>query len=251
METIIKDLIAEYNWEDIEPVLFLLYPTPKRSITEYAEAYQKFIATVAIKTSMRLVIEENHGSTFGKWHKVYGKNGTLVKELFQNENARQYFKDTWESEQKYALSYTDWSEIAGMTIDAMTLSEYSEKEIVVYVLVEITSQWRSDEQDLKVSEELKTITEGQEQNVVPKEMVGESGFRQVWSENEDSEFHGLYTVYWENDIIQQQGIIINDNKEGVWTYWDKNGKIEKQIRYWCDREMEEKSESPWWSNSDI
>jgi len=245
----VKDLVAKYTWEELEPVLSQLYPMSKRSIAEYKEAYQKFADTVPTKTSMRIVIEESDNSTFGKWHEVYGKNGTLVKEVFQTELARQHLEDRWESEQGYALSYTDWAEIAGMTIDPDTLLAYTEKDIVVQVLMLITEQWHSNEQSLQVLKEMEAIAEGRQQNLVTKEMLGKGGFRQKWSEKENGEFHGLYTVYWANDFIQQQGIMIDGNKEGVWTYWNESGKIERQTRYWCDREIELKSESPWRDNA--
>jgi antitoxin component YwqK of YwqJK toxin-antitoxin module len=249
MEITFKDLADKYRWEEIEPVLSLLYPAPKKSIAEYKEAYHKFSATIPIKTRMRIVIESKKEPNSEKWHEVYGKNGTLVKEAFQSEYAYKHLKDTWESEQGYALSYTNWEEIAGMTVDSNTLSSYPEKDIVVHVLMLITEHWRSDEQNLKVLKELEAIAEKREQNVTQKEMLGKNGFRQTWSEKENGEFHGLYTVYWENgNIIEQQGIIVDGNKEGVWTYWDKGGKIEKQIRCWCDREIEVKLESPWWDN---
>ena len=248
MEITIKDLVAKYNWEEIEPIISLLSPEPKRGIAEYKEAYEKFVTVVPVKTKMRIVIEENDDSTGGKWREVYGKDGTLVKEVFQTENARQHLSNTWESEQGFALAYTDWAEIATMTIDPDTLVSYSEKDIVVHVLMLITEHWRTDEQNLKVLDELEAISEGQKRNVVRKEKVSEKG-RQVWSEKEDGEFHGFYTVYWENGIMQQHGIIIDGNKEAVWTYWNKNGKVEKQMRYWCDREIELKLESPWWDNA--
>lgn len=245
MKTIVSDLVAKYSWDDLEHLLPVLYPTPRHHAAEYREAYQKLVSTLAIQTNMRIVIEKNGYSGFGNWHEVYGKNGTLVKEEFRSERAHQLLKDRWESEQGYALSYTDWAEIAGMAIDPDTFSVYTEKEIVVHVLMMITAQWRSDEQNLKVLEELKTISEGQEQDLMQKDMTGSSGFRQIWSEKENGEFHGFYAVYWENGTMEQRGIMVDGNKEGVWTYWDKNGKIERQVRYWCDREVEIKSEGPW------
>ena len=248
MEIMVKDLVTKYSWEEIEPILSKLYPSPKRSIAEYKEAYQKFAEIVPTQTSMRIVIEESDDSTFGKWHDVYGKNGMLVKEVFQTELARQRLQNRWEDEQEYALSYTAWAEIAGMVIDSLTLLAYDEKDIVVHVLGLITEKWHSNEQNLKVLKEMEAIAKGGKQNLVLKEMVGKNGFRQTWSEKENGEYHGLYTVYWANDFIEQQGIIIDGNKEGIWTYWDESGKIKSQVRYSCDREMELKTKSPWWDN---
>ncbi len=245
MEFIIKDLFAKYNWEEVEPILSRLYPTPKKSLAEYREAYQKFSAISPAKTSMRIVIDEHTDEGVGKWYWVYGKNGTLVKEVFKTENAYQHLKDRWESEQGYALSYTSWAEMAGMAIDINTLELFAEKDIVVHILMEITSQWRTDEQNLIVLKEYEAIANGQEQNIFQEEATGKSGFRQVWTGKDKA--NCFYTLYWQNGFIAEQGIIVEGNKEGVWTYWDKSGRIKNQMRYWCDREMELKSESPWWN----
>lgn len=135
-----------------------------------------------------------------------------------------------------------------MTIDLSTLKSFPEKDIVVHILVEMTGFWHSEAQSLKVIEEIKEINEGREQNLVRKEKIGPRGFVQIWSVHENGTPHGWYTVYWKGGaIIEQQGIMINGSKEGIWTYWDQAGKIKRQIRYWCDRVVEEKSEEPWWN----
>ena len=52
------------------------------------------------------------------------------------------------------------------------------------------------------------------------------GFRQVWTVRPDGVFHGVYTVYWESGAtICMRGEYINGNQEGVWTYWDRQGKL--------------------------
>jgi antitoxin component YwqK of YwqJK toxin-antitoxin module len=246
MEITCKDLVARYTWEEIEPMIPLLYPVLEKSIAEYKEAYQKFSTIVPIKSQMRIIIEQNELPTGELCYEVYGKDGTLVKEVFRHENARKRLKNILEQEQGYNLSYTDWAKIAGMSIDSSTLATFPEKDIAVHVLILITERWHSDEQALRVIKEIRAINEGQERNTVRKEISGKDGFLQVWSEKEDGVFHGKYTVYWEDkSCIVTQGIIVDGNKEGIWTYWEKNGKIKEQIRYECDREIEKKSESPW------
>ncbi len=249
MEITVKDLFVKYTWEEIEPMLFRLYQPPKRSIVEYREAYQKFIAIIPAKTSMRIFLEEHKDKDVGDWYEIYGKDGTLVKEVpqFQNENAYQQLKDRWESEEIYALSYTSWEEMAGAAIDQDTLSSFDEKAVVAHVLLEITLIWRTDEQDLKVLEQFEKIANAQEHNLNQKDIIDQSGFRRIWTQKDNGCCHGFYTIYWENGLIREQGICVDGSLEGVWTSWDKNGEIKGQTRFWCDRGIEEKSESPWWS----
>ena len=249
MEITYKDLTDKYRWDEIEPVLLLLYPSLRKSIADYKEAYQKFSAIAPVNSRMRIIIEQNQLSTGVFDYEVYGKNGTLVREAFPGEYTRQNFKDSLEQEQGYGLDYIDWAEIAGMTIDWSTLASFPEKDIVAHVLMLITHFWHSDDQMLKVLAEIKAINQGPEQNVVRKELTGSTGFFQIWSENENGVFHGKYTVYWEGGtLMAYQGIMIDGNKEGVWTSWDKNGKISNQIRFSCDRAVEENFSSPWWDD---
>jgi len=228
---IVKDLFSKYNWDEIEPVLFRLYPTPKRNIVEYREAYQKFTAIVPIKTNLRIFIEEHNDKDVGKWYDIYGKDGTLVKEVpqFQNENAYQQLKDKWESEEVYALSYVSWEEMAGAAIDQHTLSSFDKKDILVHVLLEVTLIWRTDEEDLKVMEKFDAITNAKENNLKQKDIIDKSGFRRVWTETDNGSCHGFYTIYWKDGLIRSQGIFIEGSLEGVWTSWDKDGKVKTDL----------------------
>jgi len=249
MEITCKDLTQKYNWEEIQPVLTLLYPEDKREIAEYQEAYQKFSTTIPRQTKMRIIIEENKYPTGGSWYDIYGKDGTLVKDAFP-EVAHKHLQDRLEQEQGYGLMYHDWEEMAGMAIDSATLKTIPEKDIVSHVLVEITRSWHTEEQSWKVNEELQAIKEGKRQALLQKEFLGSTGFLQKWTEKENGWHHGWYTTYWPGgNVIAQRGIVVDGIAEGVWTYWDKNGKITKQVRCWCDRPLETKLESPWWDDA--
>jgi hypothetical protein len=243
-------LIEKYDWADIQPVLARLYPILPKSLVEYEEAYTKLLAILPKKTQMRIVVQENERGTPGAYYDAFGRNGTLVKDWLQNEKARLDAKDRLEEEQGYDLSYRDWDEIKGMPIDSSTLAAFPETEIIVHIMVEITKCWDSDEKARQVYDELQAIQQGQNKDLVQRKMVGSTGFLQVWSEKPNGEFHGRYSVYWDRGaMIAEEGIIIEGNREGVWTFWDRNGRVERQIRYSCDKPVGEKEEEPWWDGA--
>ena len=54
----------------------------------------------------------------------------------------------------YALEFTDWSEWLGMNISDLTLSSYSEREIIAHCLYEMTFFGYSNDEIFNKSQEL-------------------------------------------------------------------------------------------------
>ena len=79
-----------------------------------------------------------------------------------------------------------------------------------------------------------------------------NGFRQVWTERTDGVFHGLYTVFWDTgDIPCMQGEYSSGSQEGVWTYWDRNGNVERQAQFVDDEEIASRTAPPWFSSTEL
>src|SRR5215203_1516090 len=116
MKVTVRQLVDKYSWEEIEPVIFSLYPTQRRPIIEYKEAYQKFSIITPTETEMRIFIEKKYATTGETWYDFFGKDGTLVKDSFsiKKEAVDENLKAIGENEQCYAISYQAWAEIAGM-----------------------------------------------------------------------------------------------------------------------------------------
>jgi len=138
-----------------------------------------------------------------------------------------------------------------MEIDPYVLESFSEIEIVVHVLLLITDVWCNADESAEVMKELHAIKTAQGKPTIQKEVISKRGFLQIWSEQENGIRHGFFTTYWEDkNVMQQRGIIVEGRQEGIWTYWNKVGKVENQILFWCDRPIEEKTESPWWDGAE-
>lgn len=73
-----------------------------------------------------------------------------------------------------------------------------------------------------------------------------NGFRQVWTVRADGVFHGRCTVYWESGpVVCMQGQYKAGLQEGIWTYWNRAGELDKQIRFHRDEPVHERTEPPW------
>ena len=76
-----------------------------------------------------------------------------------------------------------------------------------------------------------------------------NGFRQHWFERRDGVFHGPYTVYWDGGpVICMQGRYADGAQEGVWTYWDRSGKVTRQSTFRGDAEIESRTRPPWYTD---
>jgi hypothetical protein len=75
-----------------------------------------------------------------------------------------------------------------------------------------------------------------------------NGFRQVWTERADGTFHGPYAVFWESGQIPcMRGQYEDGRQEGIWTYWDRNGVVERQVLFVNDEETDKREAPPWFA----
>ena len=73
-----------------------------------------------------------------------------------------------------------------------------------------------------------------------------NGFRQVRTQRPDGVFHGPYTVYWDSGhVVCMRGQYRAGAQDGIWTYWDRNGRLDKQIHFHNDEPVETRTGSPW------
>lgn len=55
--------------------------------------------------------------------------------------------------------------------------------------------------------------------------------------NHLKQLHGLAIWYWDNGNMMSRENYINDKRDGICTWWDENGKIDKQVMYNNGREI--------------
>ena len=70
----------------------------------------------------------------------------------------------------------------------------------------------------------------------------------MWTERPDGIFHGPYVVFWESGPIPcMRGQYKDGAQDGIWTYWDRSGVVERQVRFVNDEESETREAPPWFS----
>jgi hypothetical protein len=78
-----------------------------------------------------------------------------------------------------------------------------------------------------------------------------NGFRQTWTERTDSVFHGPYTVYWEaGPTVCLRGQYVAGSQEGIWTYWNRDGTLDRQILFRHDQPAETRTGPPWFDDAE-
>ncbi|MBF0548260.1 MAG: hypothetical protein HQM08_27735 [Candidatus Riflebacteria bacterium] len=172
-----RTLIEKYSWGDVWPTFRKLYPDQKKSREGYKQVFSELRTLKPKATKMRIVVEEvpAERDQEGYVH-VSGKNGTLKKIVRSKQ-----FNDDGKSdpEESFAIEYTPWEEWLGMRIDQPSAERFSEVEIIVHCLWEMTfagfDQASIKEQinELKRRvEEIKNMTEEErKEKLIPMEDV--------------------------------------------------------------------------------
>lgn len=135
----LKDLILKYKWNNIQPLFYELYQDADRNIEGYKLVFEKV---------KRLQVEESN-------HEILIRNITESGESYVHVNAINLLEKEVDGElMSYSLMLTPWNEWAGMSINAESLSIFSEKDIIVHCLWEMTFCGFDEEDVKKVSDKI-------------------------------------------------------------------------------------------------
>ncbi len=105
---------------------------------------------------MTIFMEEVKDDEFGDYVDVYGKDGTLRKEL---EDYKKYIKDKDKTgelgnvEEHWALDFTPWDKWLSYKISDKALEEYGKELVIYYCLYEMTA-WGNEANMTQIKEEL-------------------------------------------------------------------------------------------------
>lgn len=76
------------------------------------------------------------------------------------------------------------------------------------------------------------------------------GFRQRWTERPDGVFDGPYLVYWDSGpTLCMRGQYVSGAQQGIWTCWDRTGRLDKQIHFHNDEPIETRTAPPWFDDA--
>jgi len=108
----------------------------KKNIEGFRQVFEQLQTIKPVETTTRIFIEDVFDEYENEYYtSVSGKDGTLNK-----ESNPEIFKDDeiGNQEVSYGIEFIDWAEWLDMDIDPESLSKYSELDIIVHCLWEMT-----------------------------------------------------------------------------------------------------------------
>lgn len=126
-----KEIIKKYKWEDIQKEFLKLYPDQKKNIKGYKKVFNVLQKIKPQKSNVKIELDLSKEK---ENRKPYVRVGGIERKEFPIE------KDSWIKDwrRSYAIEFQPWSKWLGMEIDAVTEYQFSELEIIVHCLWEMT-----------------------------------------------------------------------------------------------------------------
>lgn len=150
------ELLKEHSRDDVAHAILRVYPDQDKNIEGYKHVFDSLKLLTPTQTDMRIVIENIWDpSTKEYYPDVSGKNGTLVGE----HTPKGEDDANSDQEQSFGIEFQEWSEWLDMELDANTLENFSEEEIIAHCLWEMTFFGYTQEEIQKTLDEIKEARE--------------------------------------------------------------------------------------------
>lgn len=135
----LKDLINKYEWNEVQTSFYNLYQDSERNIKGYKLVFEKLKGLDPIESSFEICIKNVEGN---------GEKYVHVNTVDVSKEPVDGIRLT------YSLMFTPWNECAGMAVNSDSLSSFSESEIIVHCLWEMTYCGFDEEEIQKVNDEI-------------------------------------------------------------------------------------------------
>jgi hypothetical protein len=132
----LKDLIKLYNWLSVELTLLKLYPDQVTMVDDYRKVFERLTFLESENYNMSIVLAEyncdlDDESEISTYVDVSGR---------KIENDPNTLTDS------YAIEFLDWKKWLGMDLAPETIQNFSELEIIVHCLYEMTFMGYNEEE---------------------------------------------------------------------------------------------------------
>ena len=152
----LKDLIKSHSWLSVKQKLYELFPDEQKNDNWYEIVYGQLEMMPAIDSNMLIVLKTIDDDKLADEPYV----DVSGREISANGN------DDSELSVSYALEFRPWEEWLGMWIDKNSIQEFSQLEIIMHCLYEMTFMG-FDQKEIKneydkiieTSEEIKNMTD--------------------------------------------------------------------------------------------
>lgn len=188
----LADLVGTSGWAEVRATVLRIFPDAREHLEGYRRVFFELLRIAPRSNPMRIVIRTTfrEGLDDEPFQEVVGRNGALNRDLEDFEHwghARDSAVALTETD--FGLSLRPWEEWLGMHIDADTLHQFAEPEIIAHCLWDMTFHGFTQ---AEISEERKELErrvamldamteEEKERYLIPAEQV----FEELRSELEE------------------------------------------------------------------
>jgi hypothetical protein len=180
---ILKELLAGIDWNEVRLSLLRNHPDAVESLEGFRQVFVEILSLYPRHTRMQLCLKEvfREGMDEEPCIEVFGKNGTLNKDLPDLHNLGNPGSDFADSETSFAIEMVPWEEWIGMDIDPATLKAHDGADIIAHCLLEMTfygfdqNAIRKEKEEIeRRAEDLRNMTkEERNQKLIPWKEVHE------------------------------------------------------------------------------
>lgn len=124
----LKDLILGYHWLSVSEIFFEIYPDQKEYAQSYAEVYERLRRMDPTESEFQIVLSHEMGLSVSEEE----------EESYVSVSGKKTKPISSEESDSYAIEFQPWSEWLAMTISNVTYQNFSELEIIVHCLYEMT-----------------------------------------------------------------------------------------------------------------
>ncbi len=141
------DLIKTNSWLSIKMVLIQLYPGEKKSVSAYEQVFNDLKLMEPVAGDVSIVLS-NENDDFD--------NSSYVDVSGRENNPKENPNELTDS---LAIEFTPWNEWLGMDIEKNILQDFTELEIIVHCLYEMTFMGFDEEEIQAEMDKLNSISD--------------------------------------------------------------------------------------------
>lgn len=167
----LKTLIEKHTWQAIASVFLKTYPKAEENMAGYQQVFEKLSEMESETTGMSIIV----------------KTETDDDEDYVDVSGLNIHPKTEEDHYPQGLELTPWKQWLGMEISNESLKEFSEQEILVHCLYEMTFEGFSEDAIQKTSERIEKSCKARQSNPEAQDLVSEEDVFKLLDSTEDAD----------------------------------------------------------------
>lgn len=167
----LKTLIEKHTWQAIASVFLKTYPEAEASMAGYQQVFEKLLKMDSEATEMSIIV----------------KTETSEGDEYVDVSGLDIHPKTEEDHYPQGLELTPWNQWLGMEVSKESLEEFSEQEIIVHCLYEMTFEGFSEDAIQKINDRIEESRKARESNPEAQDLVSEDDVFKILNETEEDD----------------------------------------------------------------